>query len=400
MSEEILINVTPRETRVALVENGMLVGDGLDEVARIEQRNRSWKNSNKMILTVSLTQGCNFDCPYCFEPHLQKTTLAPPVVARLMAYIERTLPHKSGLVIDWYGGEPLLRFDLLCQLDRQIAALCDRAGVPFVSSISTNGGLLTRHRAARLVEETRVESVRICIDGPPEIHDKYRPFAGGYGSFDLLWSNMISIIGLLKLKIRINVDRGNAEHVGRLLDMIIDSPLNHPNLSLVVKPIVSARSRPCDDAYTPEDWARVGPVLKQAVLDRGLRLEGGAERSCAHCVVFSDDQFMVDHRGYLYKCSDTFNPDEAVGELLDGGVLRLDQKRIDPWTVFPTHYDETCRSCAALPLCMGGCTFRRLAFATNWCGAERYNLEGHARLRYEIARASNSPDVTRLEAVA
>lgn len=381
-----------------LLENGMLVDAELDEAAMIEQRNRSWKNTGKMILTVSLTQGCNFDCPYCFEPHLQKTTIGGAVQARLLAYIERMLPHKSGLVVDWYGGEPLLRFDVLCELDRTIAKLCDQASVPFASSISTNGGLLTRDRAQRLAEETRVQSVRICIDGPPEIHDKYRPFAGGHGSFHLVWANMISCIDVLKLKIRINVDKGNADHVGRLLDMIFDSPLNHPNLSVVVKPIISSRLRPRDNAYTPQDWAAVGPRLKQLVLDCGLKLEGGGERSCAHCVAFSNDQFMIDHRGYLYKCSDTFNPDEAVGELLDGGELRLDQAKIDPWTVFPTHYDEACRKCAALPLCMGGCTFRRFAFGANWCGAERYNLEGHARLRYKAALASASPAVTRMEA--
>ena len=104
---------------------------------------------------------------------------------------------------------------------------------------------------------------------------------------------------------------------------------------------------------------------------------------------------MIDHRGFLYKCSDTFEPDESVGQLLNDGEIEVDRSKVDPWTIFPTHYDENCRVCAALPLCMGGCTFRRLAFASNWCGAERYNLEAHAKLRYRAARAAKSANVLR-----
>ena len=377
-----------------LEKHGLLVPVDLDEVIAVEARNHAWKTAGQMMLTVSLTQACNLDCPYCFEPHLARSTMSRDVCTRLLMYVKRSLPSKSGLHIDWYGGEPLARFDLLVEMDKAIGAMCGDAGVRFTSSISTNGTLLTQERAALLAKQTSVQSVRICLDGPPEVHDRYRPFAGGRATFDTIWRNLESAISHLKVKIRVNVDKGNEAHVATLLDLLAASTLNGSNLSVVIKPIVSARLRPRDNAYTPMEWAQVGPRLKQAVLDRKLSLEGGGERTCSHCAVFNNDQFMVDHRGNLYKCSDTFAPEESVGRILEGGQIEVDTKKVDPWTAFPTHYDTNCRSCAALPLCMGGCTFRRLAFSANWCGAERYDLQAHAQLRYNASRARRtSPDI-------
>lgn len=368
--------------RARLLEHGLLIADDVDELVLLEERHSDWKVSKDVVLTIALTQACNFDCPYCFEPHISGSGMSEQTVERVLKFVERQCADASKLVIDWYGGEPLLAYDLLLSMEERIQAICAEAGCAYESSISTNGSLLTGERAAHLAASTGVRSVRICIDGPADVHNQYRPFAGKAGTFDIIWRNVQQAAKHLRVKVRVNVDRDNEARIPELLQQIAASEAAGHGVSIAIKPIISARIRPRDRAYTPKEWAEVEPGLKSLVLEHGLALDGKGERSCSHCIVFSERQFMIDPKGYLYKCSDTFAPEEAVGTILDDGLTSLYEKKIDPWLEFPTMYDAQCRSCAALPLCMGGCTFRRIAVGSHWCGAERYNLEGYARLRY------------------
>lgn len=368
-----------------LQDHGLLVPKQVDEVKALEGRNASWKDESGLILTVSLTQACNFDCPYCFEPHIPNTEISAEVQQRIVDFVARQAPTLRTVNIDWYGGEPLLALDQLISLDARIRAVCDAHGAVFRSSISTNGSLLTEEVAQRLASQTSVQSVRICVDGPEAIHDAYRPMADGNGSFQLIWRNLEAASAHLQVKLRINVDKDNAATVPDLLEQVRHSRMRLDNVVIAIKPIISSRLRPRSEAFSPREWSRIEPALKNTVLDMGLALDLKEEKSCGHCVVFSTKQYMVDSAGNLYKCSDTFAPDEAVGVLRDRGEIELHRERLDPWLEFPTKYDSQCRSCAALPLCMGGCTFRRFASDSNWCGAERYNLKGYARLRYRQA---------------
>ena len=379
-------DVKARRVHESLVERGFLTPDTFDELESLIGRNREWSTGDQMILSIALTQDCNFDCTYCFEAHLKNTGISPEVQERVIAYVRRKVPAMRNLNIDWYGGEPLLELETLLRMDREITAICAENGCKFESSISTNGLLLTEDVVDRLRAETSVAVVRVCIDGPKDLHDQYRPLAGGGSTFDGIWNNLQYASEHLKVKLRINVDKANWRRADELLDMVEESPLAK-SVHVAIKPIVSARIRPDMEAFTPREFAQTEPELKRHVLNRGLQLDAKPEQSCGHCAVFSQNQFMVDWRGYLYKCSDTFEPEDAVGRLADGGATEIDEAKLRPWIEFPTEWDDQCRRCLALPLCMGGCTFKRFAVGSDWCGSERYNLREYARLRYLSQRA-------------
>ena len=375
-----------RQIHDSFVEGGFLLPAGFDELGALTDRNHKWSTGDQMILTVALTQDCNFDCTYCFEPHLAGSGISPDVQERVIAYVRRRVPAMKTLNIDWYGGEPLLELETLIRMDRAIGAICAGHGCQYESSISTNGLLLTPDTVDRLRLETSVRVVRVPVDGPRDLHDRYRPRAGGGGTFDEIWQNLEHASRHLKVKLRINVDKGNWRRTDELLDLVQQGPFAR-NVHIAIKAIVSSRVRPDEDAFTPREYAQTEPELKRRVLARGLQLDGKPEQSCGHCAVYSQNQFMIDWRGYLYKCSDTFEPAESVGRLAEGGASEIDDDKLRPWIEFPTEWDEQCRRCLALPLCMGGCTFKRFAVGADWCGAERYNLKEYARLRYLGRRA-------------
>src|SRR5207237_369308 len=84
---------------------------------------------------------------------------------------------------------------------------------------TTNGYLLDEETCAQL-SERRVSSVQVCLDGPPEVHDRMRPLAGGRGSFWHIIQNLHHAIKRLAVAVRMNVDTENFGHTEELLQIL------------------------------------------------------------------------------------------------------------------------------------------------------------------------------------
>ena len=72
-------------------------------------------------------------------------------VRRLLAWFERMVPQFKVVLISWFGGEPLLSFRRLIEIQQEVKRMCEDAGVAFNSHITTNGYLLSPERAADLI---------------------------------------------------------------------------------------------------------------------------------------------------------------------------------------------------------------------------------------------------------
>ena len=88
--------------------------------------------------------------------------------------------------ITFYGGEPILRFDLIQKTVEMTKAKGFFEKYNF--SFTTNGTLLNEESIKYLV--TNNISILISIDGPPKIHDRYRVFGNGRGTFNMIIKNL------------------------------------------------------------------------------------------------------------------------------------------------------------------------------------------------------------------
>jgi uncharacterized protein len=126
---------------------------------------------------------CNLDCPYCF--YLHKTDLlehernARMSDAVLEQHIRQYLEANSGdeVVFSWQGGEPTVLglpfFERVVQLQQRWRKPNQR----IENDLQTNGILLDERWAAFLKAQGFV--VGLSIDGPADLHDRYRPTKGG-----------------------------------------------------------------------------------------------------------------------------------------------------------------------------------------------------------------------------
>lgn len=146
-------------------------------------------------MTLQVTQKCNLRCSYCVysekgfksqRQHADKQMSWETAKAAVDFFYERSI-DTSLPNISFYGGEPLLNFDLV----RRIVAYAEQLfeGRQLGFSTTTNATLLTDEIIDYLAEH-RVKLL-ISLDGPKSIHDKNRTFAANSsGSYDVVMRNI------------------------------------------------------------------------------------------------------------------------------------------------------------------------------------------------------------------
>ena len=133
---------------------------------------------------IQVTRNCNLACGYCFQEHsggIIELSTVETILRRVIAHNLSVDPLTKVIQIYWHGGEPLLAgidfFRAIIRLEAQYPELS------FENRIQTNGTLMSADMA-RLLAEYQFQ-VGFSLDGPQEIHDRYRRFRGSQaGSYE------------------------------------------------------------------------------------------------------------------------------------------------------------------------------------------------------------------------
>jgi len=133
-----------------------------------------------MDLTLSLTHDCNLACTYCYAgpKRCMAMTIETAMRAIDFAFAIPALTRQLG----FFGGEPLLEWELLRASADYAAAVAGRLGFTFKKTVTTNATLLTEDKAAWLRQNAFW--LGLSIDGNRAMHDITRPLRGGGSSFD------------------------------------------------------------------------------------------------------------------------------------------------------------------------------------------------------------------------
>lgn len=144
-------------------------------------------------LTLQVTQQCNLRCEYCaYSGTYTNRRHSDKIMDFEMAKkgIDFLVSHSQNskiLNLSFYGGEPILEFDLIKKCIEYIKVKAE--GKKITYNITTNATLLNEKHIEYLASND--VSLTISLDGPKEIHDKSRKFAvSGKGTFDIIVSKM------------------------------------------------------------------------------------------------------------------------------------------------------------------------------------------------------------------
>lgn len=137
-------------------------------------------------VTIDLTEQCNLRCTYCFTSGKTNREMSFETAKDTIDWLVK--PETNGdaksVHVTFWGGEPLLKFDLMKQIVEYGEEVTERTGIKITWGMTTNLTLCTPE-VCKWLKENKV-GVLFSVDGTRENHNKYRPLANGKGSYDLV----------------------------------------------------------------------------------------------------------------------------------------------------------------------------------------------------------------------
>ncbi|MBD5453875.1 MAG: 4Fe-4S cluster-binding domain-containing protein, partial [Lachnospiraceae bacterium] len=137
-------------------------------------------------LCLHIAHDCNLACKYCFaeegEYHGRRALMSFEVGKKALDFLVANSGNRVNLEVDFFGGEPLLNWDVVKQLVEYGRSIEKEHHKKFRFTLTTNGILLNDE----ILEFANREmgNIVLSIDGRKEVNDKMRPHRGGQGSYD------------------------------------------------------------------------------------------------------------------------------------------------------------------------------------------------------------------------
>ncbi|HJV66578.1 MAG TPA: geopeptide radical SAM maturase [Geomonas sp.] len=342
-----------------LQQLGMLVDHPSVERERVRTLlDRANARKDKYRAVAVLNLDCNLACDYCYEGGFRGDQYMSQATASLLVdrMLRDHISQGTEVNITFYGGEPLLSEDLIRFISEPLLEAAKAHGVSYSFDMVTNGTLLNRETALRLIP-LGFRGAKFTLDGPREIHNRQRPFASGSGSYDSIVDNLVAIHDIVPIFLGGNCREDNYREFPRLLDDLLQAGIVAQKLAGVfftpITPKAGCAEHGSECASASEPWlVEAVPYLRQEIMARGFRPQ---KMRASACMVELDDNIVVNYDGTLYKCPAFMGYDGlSIGTLADGITDYRESHSIGNWKT------DECLDCPYLPICFGGCRFLNL----------------------------------------
>ena len=351
-----------------------------------ETKARPIKSDEVKALCLHICHDCNLRCRYCFADegayHSRREFMSLETAKKAIDFLIANSGARRVLETDFFGGEPLMNFDVVKETVYYAKAEAAKRGKEFRFTLTTNGLLLKDDVAEFLNRE--MDNVVLSLDGRKEVHDAVRRTANGKGSFDLVIENLkkfVQIRGDKSYYVRGTFTAKNLDFAKDVL-FLADSGFESISLEPVVTDIpdlaISAEQLPriaaeydklCD-AYL----SRLAEGKGFSFFHFNVDLEGGpclAKRVSA-CGA-GNEYFSVVPNGDIYPCHQFAGDAEfRMGSVYEGKLDPAIRERFRSSCLFTR---KKCESCFAKYICSGGCS------------ANNYHFNGSIDEPYEITCA-------------
>lgn len=374
----------------------IIVDDDKDEFSMVKQRyNAKCYSERSLNFIVSPTALCNLSCCYCWQrakgsftkQSTLKTTMSESTLKGVLQFIKQTTDELNATEIPlmFYGGEPLMAKDVLYEIYGNLAAWCTEHSITMNPKFSTNCTLFDESVIEKLLSYNSIDFVRVPLDGPEKIHDKYRHFANGKGTYHIIMKNieLLQDAGIT-VEIQYNINP-HYEYAPQLFDDLIERGLNNitVNCHRLFDPLtfVLEVKEALDllDEHVSVPKSKILPSFKECskgkkfvytwALKKGFELHRPKFGLFLPCKAASYYMYVIDPRGEVYKCPTAMLTESMeVGRIRKNGTLEKYPFWYEWMDINPTMFDE-CSVCSYLPSCGGGCIYaRKLVEQPYLCG--------------------------------
>ncbi len=334
-------------------------------------------------LCLHIAHTCNLNCSYCFASqgkyHGERAVMSFETGKQALDFLVAHSGSRRNLEVDFFGGEPLMNFQVVKDLVAYARSIEEKAGKHFRFTLTTNGMLIDDD----VIEFANKEchNVVLSLDGRKEIHDRFRVDHAGKGSWETIvpkFQKLVAARGGKGYYMRGTFTHANPDFLNDIRVML---DLGFTELSM--EPVVCAEGDP--SALTEDDLPVVMQQyeeLAQLMLERD---KSGKPFTFYHNIIYltggpciykrisgcgSGTEYMaVTPWGDLYPCHQFVGEEKfRLGDIRSGVTNTAIQ---DEFMACNVYAREECRTCWARLYCSGG------------CAANAYHATGSVRGVYE-----------------
>lgn len=338
-------------------------------------------------LCMHIAHSCNLNCSYCFASqgkyHGERAMMSFEVGKQALDFLVANSKGRRNLEIDFFGGEPLMNFQVVKDLVAYARSIEKDAGKNFRFTLTTNGMLIDDDVIDFANKEC--SNVVLSLDGRKEVHDRYRVDYNGKGSWEKIVPKFQELVKAREGKNYYM--RGTFTHANPDFLKDIETMLDLGFTELSMEPVVCAEDDP--SALTKEDLPVVleqYEKLAELMLSRHregrpftfyhymIDLKGGpcVYKRISGCG--SGTEYMaVTPWGDLYPCHQFVGEEKfKLGDIWNGVTNPDIQKDFADCNVYSR---EECASCWAKLYCSGGCAANAYHATGSVQGVYKYGCE-------------------------
>ena len=336
-------------------------------------------------LCLHIAHDCNLACKYCFaeegEYHGRRALMSFEVGKKALDFLVANSGSRRNLEVDFFGGEPLMNFDVVKQLVEYGRSIEEANNKKFRFTLTTNGVLLNDD----IIEFANKEmnNVVLSVDGRKEIHDMMRPTRNHKGSsYDIIMPKFKKVAesrNQMNYYVRGTFTHNNLDFSKDVLHL---ADLGYKQIS--VEPVVAENSE--SYAIKEEDIPQIleqydiiaKELIKRKKEGKGFNffhfmidLEGGpcVAKRLSGCGS-GTEYLAVTPWGDFYPCHQFVGQEEFLLGNVDEGIKRTDLT--DKFKCCNVYSKKECKDCFAKFYCSGG------------CAANAYNFTGDINGSYSI----------------
>ena len=318
-------------------------------------------------MCLHVSHDCNLRCDYCFAATgdfgTGRKLMTFETGKKAIDFLLRESAGRKNLELDFFGGEPLMNFDVVKQIVEYAREEEKKVGKTIRFTITTNGMLLTEEKMDFINNE--MSNVVLSIDGRKEVNDRMRKRVDGRGSYDRIIENFKKFVPMRGDKdyyVRGTYTKYNldfSEDVIHLYEQGFEQ--------ISVEPVMAPPEMPY--AITEEDLPKIFDEYErlskriQEILDSGkfinffhfmLDLEAGpcAIKRLKGCGC-GNEYVAISPEGDIYPCHQFVGMEEYKMGNLDEGTFNKDMKK--EFAGAHVYSKPECRKCWAKFFCSGGC---------------------------------------------
>ena len=338
-------------------------------------------------LCMHIAHTCNLNCEYCFASqgkyHGERAVMSFEVGKQALDFLIANSGKRRNLEVDFFGGEPLMNFDVVKQLVAYARSIEKQHNKNFRFTLTTNGMLIDDD----VIEFANKEcsNVVLSLDGRKEIHDRFRVDYAGNGSWERIvpkFQKLVEARGGKGYYMRGTFTHANPDFL-KDIQVMLDLGFNE----LSMEPVVCAPGDPSE--LTEED--------KAIVLDQYEKLAGLMREHDKQGKPFTFYHYMIDLTGGpciykrisgcgsgteymavtpwgdLYPCHQFVGEEKfKLGDIWNGVNNTEIQSEFAACNVYAR---PECKDCWAKLYCSGGCAANAYHSTGSITGVYKYGCD-------------------------